>query len=73
MREESGDSSVVDPRLGSRDRKVEDSSPGRSGGRMFFSRSNFVLISAPVPPPRYGSSTQNISVSLSKAKVAGHS
>ena len=45
-----------------RDWKVAGSNPRRSGGRIFFSRVDFsshalTLISAPVPPPCYRSST----------------
>ena len=41
------------------DRKVAGSNPCRSGGRIFFSRVNFLcwLISVSVPPPCYRSST----------------
>ena len=50
---ESGDSSEVERRT--RDRKVSGSSPGRNGGRIFFSRVSILcsLISVSVPPLCY--------------------
>ena len=54
--------------------KVVSLNPSMSGGRIFFSRVNFVcwLYLLPVPPPCYRSGTLKTPVTLPKVQVAGY-